>query len=485
MESIELSEYPILPGIVTHWMARADLSLEEWPEDDRCASYVHEAHLRGYASASSDARESWIGTAFEFEGHLDHEAIRRTLRLWVDQHEVLRSQVSLRDPSQPSSSPLIRRTLPVGAVDFEPVSAGPLRSSTAVHRELSHMFDVVASPLNWPGYLLSTVERDDGTITIVFVADHSLLDGYSQVLVSTELAELYKKVLEEGLDYAPEPSVVKDSYVDFSAAEREAAQSVTAEHPAVRAWAERVAEGDAMDFPLPLSDPKPHRGLVHQRPYNTWLLDSEQCDAFFSACKSFGGGYNAGIAAAMALATKLTSDRDRLSFVTPLDTRSDMRWAQSIGWFVGTAPVSVDLRAADSFSALVPVAQQSYSSTRLVSSVPFAKVCEVLSEEIKPSFIASFNNASAMAGADQWLQQRMRALRSKNYSDTEVFMALVRFPALGLSLSARYPNTFTAASSVHRFFSALRTVMVAVAHHGDFHVQSHPRFTRQSLVAAV
>ncbi|ADG97045.1 condensation domain protein [Segniliparus rotundus DSM 44985] len=467
MEFVELFDYPITPGRVTHWMAHAETVMRDWPVDPRPASFVHEAHLRAYTLAKCETRESWIGTALEFEGELDHAAFARTLRLWADRHEVLRSQVELVDLSHPQTSPLIRRTLPEGAADFVPIDVGDLHSATAVHRELSQQFDTIASPSRWPGYVFSTLERDDGTFTVLFVADHSLLDGYSIYLLGNELVQLYRQVLVEAPDFTPEPAGDKDSYVDFSAEERVAAQAVGPEHPAVRAWDAVLKDGGAVTFPLPLEDMRSHRGKVAQRGYMSWLLDSQLSEDFSEACKAAGGNYQAGIIAALALSTKLTSDREQFSAVMPFHTRNHPRWAESLGWFVGVAPMTVDLRMSDSFSSALPLAQQTQQTGRLIASVPYARVRELLGPTRDNSFLVSFINGFAIPGIDQWQEWRLRGLRSKNYSDDEVALFFNRSPS-GLVLCGRYPNTETASRNVHKYLSTFRRIVVSVAETGEF-----------------
>ncbi|EFV13139.1 condensation domain-containing protein [Segniliparus rugosus] len=477
MEFVELFDYPITPGRVTHWMAHTASALHEWPLDPRAVSYVHEAHLRDYTLASCETRESWIGTALEFEGELDHEALRRTLRIWADRHEVLRSQVEFVDLVKPQTSSLIRRTLPEGTVDFVQVDVGDLHSATAVHRELSHQFDTIASPSRWPGYVFSTIERDDGTFTVLFVADHSLLDGYSIYLLGNELVQLYRQVLVEAPDFVPPPATDKDSYVDFSAEERVTAQSVDAGHPAVRAWEAVLKDGRSATFPLPLEDGRSHRGRVAQRGYMSWLLDSQLSEDFSAACKSAGGGYQAGIIAALALSTKLTSDRDQFSAVMPFHTRNNPRWAESLGWFVGIAPMVVDIREVDSFSQATPLAQQTQQTGRLVASVPYARICELLEPKAKNSFLVSFINGVSIPGGDQWQEWRLRGLRSKNYSDEEVALFFNRSSS-GLVLCGRYPNTETASRNVHKFLSTFRSIVVSVAETGDFKLSEQKRSAR-------
>ncbi|MGL6236704.1 MAG: condensation domain-containing protein [Segniliparus sp.] len=467
MEFVELFDYPITPGRVTHWMAHSEAPLQEWQLDTRAVSFVHETHLRDYTLASTGSRESWIGTALEFEGELDHEALRRTLKIWADRHEVLRSQVELIDLVKPKTSSLIRRTLPPGAVDFVQVDAGDLGSATAVHRELSHQFDTIASPSRWPGYVFSTIERDDGTFTVLFVADHSLLDGYSIYLLGNELVQLYRQILVEAPDFVPPPATDKDSYVDFSTEERVTAQAVEAEHPAVRAWEAVFKDGGSVTFPLSLNDIRPHCGRVAQRGYMSWLLDSQLSEDFAIACKTAGGNYQAGLIAALALSTKLTSDRETFSAVMPFHTRNNPRWAESLGWFVGIAPMVVDLREPSSFSEAIPLAQQTQQTGRLVASVPYARVCELLQPTAKNSFLVSFINGATIPGGDQWEEWKLRGLRSKNYSDEEVALFFNRSPS-GLVLCGRYPNTETATRNVHKFLSTFRRIIVNVAETGDF-----------------
>ncbi|KLL97236.1 hypothetical protein NJ76_12450, partial [Rhodococcus sp. IITR03] len=76
MEFTELADYRIPPGVLTEWLPCA--AEDDWREDPRPASYIHEAHLRRTSGVRyGGGRDSWLGTAFEVPGPLDTERFRR------------------------------------------------------------------------------------------------------------------------------------------------------------------------------------------------------------------------------------------------------------------------------------------------------------------------------------------------------------------------------------------------------------------------
>src|SRR5690606_18470320 len=170
----------------------------------------------------------WLGTAFEVAGPLDTERFRRALQRWIDRHEPLRSHAHLAE--EQSGGGLVRRTAPPGRVSVRPIRHDPADPGT-IHDHLLGLFDDYTTPHLWPSYVFATLERTpdgnaddagsakdtDERFTVFFGADHSIIDGYSVVLVAHEISALYE---EERTGRAADLFPV-GSYIDFGAAERD------------------------------------------------------------------------------------------------------------------------------------------------------------------------------------------------------------------------------------------------------------------------
>lgn len=269
MEFTELADYAIPAGALVEWLPCAT---GPWVPDPRPVSYIHEAHLNRSAAGAGD--KSWLGTAFEISGPLDVDAFRVALGRWIDRHEVLRSHTVL----EPSSGEITRHTVPIGGIDIGVVSHGYDASSQDNFDHLHRLFDDYASPHSWPSYVFATLtpRGGDGPFTVFFAADHSIIDGFSIVLVAHEIAALYR---EASTGSAANLFPV-GSYVDFGAVEREQMADMEAEKAAVEIWRKALGTDGLPQFPLPIGE----RGTDSQNGLSTWLLDAEQSKAFSSTC---------------------------------------------------------------------------------------------------------------------------------------------------------------------------------------------------------
>ncbi len=167
-------------------------------------------------------RRGW-GLSIEFDEPLSIPAIRSVLTQWIDRHEVLRSHVVIKGTG------LQRLTTdPPGTVKLKMGRIGWFRESGPLVEQLGGAFDRATAPLHWPAYLFATVGRAD-SFTLLFAADHSLVDGYSLIMAQQELVSLYRAAREHRSANLP----AVGSYVDFSAEERRQADQTGGDHPAV------------------------------------------------------------------------------------------------------------------------------------------------------------------------------------------------------------------------------------------------------------
>uniref|UniRef100_UPI002453A465 condensation domain-containing protein n=1 Tax=Nocardia brasiliensis TaxID=37326 RepID=UPI002453A465 len=211
MEFIELADYPLPSGRVIEWLPTATSHWADWPRDTRAVSYNHEHHLRDAVEHSRirDRRHYWLGHAFRIDGPLDPQAWRTAFDAWIDRHEGLRSHVTI-EGGRPA-----RYTLAPGGIRVQPVDAGAPASTMATYRLVNGLLDDGTSPLRWPAYVCVTIANRDG-FTVVFAADHSIMDGYSTVSTGGELHALYQAVREGKPARLPDTG----SYVDFCQDER-------------------------------------------------------------------------------------------------------------------------------------------------------------------------------------------------------------------------------------------------------------------------
>ncbi|MGN5235691.1 condensation domain-containing protein [Rhodococcus sp. SJ-3] len=466
MEFTELADYSIPAGTLTEWLPCA--AEDAWRQDPRPASYIHEAHLRRSADPrTGQGRESWLGTAFEIAGPLDPEVFGRALQRWIDRHEPLRSQATFTSKDNPASA-LIRRTAPPGKVAVRRVQHDPADSAT-IRTQLHLLYDDYTTPQLWPAYVFATLTHEpadsheesggqsergtDRVFTVFFGADHSIIDGYSIVLVAHEITALY----EEERTGRPADLFPVGSYIDFGASERADASDLDIDHEAVRIWRTTLQEsGGAMpEFPLPIGR-RTTRTSPQERLSERWF-DSEDATRFSERCRDADAGFFSGVLACFAQATTDLTDADHFRTVVPSHTRTGPMWAGSLGWFVGLRPIDLDLGGSPGFVALASRAAQESRRTRASARIPFDRVAELLGVPIRPRFLVSYMDVRFVPMAAQWPEANARALRSRSYTH-DVYVWINRTPE-GINVSARFPDNPEATTNVPRFLERIRLLM--------------------------
>lgn len=454
MEFTELADYTIPPGVLTEWLPCA--AQDDWREDPRPPSYVHEAHLRRTSGARyGGGRESWLGTAFEMAGPIDIDAFRRALHRWIDRHEPLRSHATL---TAGEGSGLLRRTAPPGKVSVRHIRHDPADAHT-LRDHLHDLFDDYTTPHLWPSYVFATLERlpDDFApegpgspasappFTVFFGADHSIIDGYSIVLVAHEISALYE---EERSGRAADLFPV-GSYVDFGAAERNDSARLDDDHEAVRAWQRTLVAcgGAAPTFPLPIG-PRPPRAVAQQRSAERWF-DDDEATVFSTRCRAAGAGFFAGVLACFGQATAELAGAEDFRTVVPAHTRAGPVWAGALGWFVGLRPIHLSLSGTIQFEVLAARAAEELRRTQASARVPCDRVGELLGVPIRPRFVISYMDVRFVPMAAQWPEWNVRALRSRSYTH-DVYVWINRTPE-GVNMSARFPDNTVAGKNVPRF----------------------------------
>ncbi|ROP42539.1 condensation domain-containing protein [Saccharothrix texasensis] len=461
-----LSEYRVRPGRLREW------SLDEAPFREAASSaergappsYNQEWHLRFVTSLT--ARDAWVplwmGFRFDLAGPLDVEAFREALRTWVERHETLRTAF------RATGAGTERFTVEPDAVSVRDVVVGDFASDDDLRACLEQRIDAATGAFSLPSHVVETVERADST-TVIVALDHAHTDGSSVMTAVAEWQELYAAAV------AGRPVEHHDvgSYVDFGGVERAAAREVDADHPAVGHWARFIeAGGDrVLRFPLDLGVPDGEE-LPHAK-QDVLLLDASEADAVEEACHDAGGGFLAGLLAALAIVAHQVTGEPVYRTVMPSSTRTRREWLSSMGWYIGVGPIEIDVRAAGSFLDVVPVAQRSAKTALRLSRVPMPRIAEILGierelERRMPEVFpfVSFADMRVVPGVSRWPEWDARPLVRISTSGSKVNIWTHRTDE-GFWLTARYPATETADVSVAGYVDRVREVLHSVAKTGD------------------
>ncbi len=484
MEYTELADYPLPAGTVTEWTPTARES--DWVDDDRRLSYVHLEHARRARDVGDQWYSQWIGTAFTIDHPLDEAAMSTTLRRWFARHEAFRSTViaTPRMGMNHVEDEFGRRIIAADRVTIAVERDCEPSTSSAVYERINEHFNTRISPLTWPHCLVTTVEPHDaqGSFLLVFGADHTVMDAYTQVFAIKELTRLYESALL-GHD---DSLATFGSYLDFSHAERAHGARLGIDTVEVTRWAQflqahsgstATSQPDPMPaFPRPLPaapaqfSPVPAaESATHSRyqgSLSTWLLDAEQTERFHRACKAAGAPMAAGVYTALSIATHRLTGTGDLRFISPVHTRTELQWGEAAGWFVGLIPVHLRPGNARTFTeAIGPVAECAREYKDL-GTVPFHPIADLIGHHTPPQFVVSYIDLRGAEGADQWSDHGARVLRSASASSDEVYFWINRIPS-GTNLSARFPSHHPLANNVHEFLRTFNDVLREITESGD------------------
>ncbi|MGR4881500.1 condensation domain-containing protein [Streptomyces sp. LARHCF249] len=426
-------------------------------EDRRPPAYVQESHVRTARSVREDGLfvPTWLGTAFDVPGQVDLGVLQDALRAWTLRHETLRSGFRW------VGDEMRRYTLDADAVELHREDVGPFADPGTLTRYLQDRFDVAANALTWPNFIYTAVVRDEGT-SVYMAFDHSNVDAYSIQRIPAEIHALYAAGLEgRAVDTPPVAS-----YVDFCATERTHADGIDDTHAIVARWREFIArcDGKLPDFPVDLGL-DPQGPLPAQKFTHDMLVDDADAAAFEAYCRPYGGSL-IGILAATGLIVREIGGQQVYRTVVPFHTRANSQWSDSVGWYVGGAPIEVPVGRAADFDGALAMVRSALRENRALSRMPIARVLRLLGSDFRPTSpdlysIVSFVDARGTAGSERWQDLKAYGLIRVSYGD-QVCAWVTRLHE-GLQFAARYPDTALAHENMRRYVERLRSLIVSVA----------------------
>lgn len=450
MEYTELSAYDVPPGEVTAWIPTAAPSA--WVDDDRRLSHNDELHL--------DTAEagSWIGSIMRLAGPLDPAALTLALRAWVGRHEALRGSV------QETPVGRRRRTIAPADVLVTPTALGWFDAAGARARVSELLADHI-DPSVWPCVVFATVADADG-FTLVFGADHGVMDAYSQLLWFEEIATLYERA-QAGEPLSELAAASAGSHIDHSAAERVTGEAMSLESESVRVWRDWLTSPEGTlrfaDFPVTgITDVPAVAAPLLQAGLSQWLGDERQARALGELCKGAGVGFQAGMMGAMAYVLRAQHGVERMRFVAPMHTRYTAEHATAVGWYVGLAPVTLDITGAGTLPEVAVRVQAALAESKPLVRQPFARVADLLGVDDAPHFVVTFVDTRFIPGAERWNDWDARTLRAPVRADDEVYLWLVR-DRDGLNVSTRYPATVAAERTVRGLIDGMSSLFDEIA----------------------
>ncbi|MCS0602845.1 condensation domain-containing protein [Streptomyces sp. LP11] len=461
MRITDIQRCEVRPGRLVEWtLSPATVAVATaLPEDSRRPAYIQESHIRTARSVREDGLfvPTWLGTAFDVPGPVDLDVLGEALRAWTVRHETLRSGFRW------AGEELRRFTLDADDVSLTRTEAGDFADADALVRHLQDRFDTVADALRWPNLIYTAVVREDGA-SVYLAFDHSNVDAYSLNRIPAEVNELYAAALAGTAPERPAPTA---SYVDFCEIERADADGIDGRHAVVGRWREFIQRCDGMlpGFPVDLGL-EPGGPLPRQQMLSEPLADTAEAAAFEAYCRPYGGSL-VGLLAATALIVQELGGQSVYRTVVPFHTRVKSRWSDSVGWYVGGAPIEVPVGPSSGFPETLRAVRAELQANRPLSRLPLARVLSLLGADFRPTSpdlysIVSYVDTRAIPGAERWRELRAHGLLRVSYGD-QVCVWVNRLPE-GLWLASRYPDTDVAAKNLRLYVERLRDHIASVAH---------------------
>ncbi len=198
------------------------------------------------------------------------------------------------------------------------------------------------------------------------------------------------------------------------------------------------------------------------------LVDASDAAAFEAYCRPYGGSLS-GILAATALIVREGSGQQVYRTVVPFHTRAHSQWADSVGWYVGGAPIEIPVARAPDFDSALEMVRAALRENRPLSRMPIARVLQLLGSDFRPTSpdlysIVSFTDARGIPGAERWQDLKAYALLRVSYGD-QVCAWITRLHE-GLQFAGRYPDTAIAQKNMRWYVERLRELIVSVAREG-------------------
>ncbi|WP_445279709.1 condensation domain-containing protein [Streptomyces sp. DSM 118148] len=427
------------------------------PPDPRPPAYIQESHIRTARSVREDGLfvPTWLGTAFDLPGPADLDALERALRRWTLRHETLRSGFRWADDD------MHRFTLDERDVSLHREVVGDFGDTNALVRYLQDRFDVAADALGWPNLIYAAVVREDST-SVYMAFDHTNVDAYSLQRIPDEIHELYTADVAGRPSAGPPPG----SYVDFCEQERTSADGIDDTHAIVSRWREFIGrcDGRLPEFPVDLGL-RPGDALPAQKLLCEPLVDADAAAAFEAYCRPYGGSL-VGVLGATSLIVHELGGQPVYRTVVPFHTRLKSAWSDSVGWYVGGAPIEVP--AARSFDGALATVRSELKANRSLARIPLARVLRLLGADFRPTSpdmysIVSYVDARPTPGSARWAEQKAYGLIRVSYGDQ--VCAWVNRLDEGLWFACRYPDTEVAYKNVRLYVEKLRDFIRSVPAH--------------------
>ena len=310
-----------------------------------------------------------MSAALQLRGHLDVNALVRSLDEIVRRHASLRTTFPVREgrPVQ-VVAPELCLELPI--VELGPAAVGQ-RARVLASEEASKPFDLARGPL----LRVCLLKAGDQEHVLLVTLHHIVSDGWSISVFVRELAVLYEAFLDGHPPFLAELPI---QYPDFAYWQRQYLRGRVRERE-LAYWRERLG-GDLPALALPTDRPRP----PVQRHFRSASLAKTLSQELSSALELLAGQYGSTLfmvlLAAFEVLLHRLSGQDDVVVGTPVAGRDQKETEGLIGCFLNTLVMRCDLSGNPSFSDLLHRVRDGALGAYDHQQVPF----EWLLSELQP-----------------------------------------------------------------------------------------------------
>ncbi|MFI9503129.1 condensation domain-containing protein [Nocardia sp. NPDC052566] len=326
-------------------------------------TFIQESHIRRWAERrhGDNPLASELSLCFTVAEPLDRTALRQAFTTFLRRHDTLRSWFDLDESG--GGFALTRYLVGADDVELTTTETGVFASGEELRDTLVEKYRAAADPTRWPAFVCGAIDHGADGFTLLYNTDHAFSDGLSLVTAIFELHGLYTAY---AADQEP-PLLPVGSYVEFARTERAA---VAAGSPELDRMAELLAANADRVRPLPIDLGLAPGTVAESRGTKLDLLDAAECEAFAEASRAAGGGFSAGLFAAIALAEHELTGRTHYLGLNVVGTRNEPQYQLAQGWFINLLPIAFDFEAGQPFTDLVSRASGALDAVKPLGNVP-------------------------------------------------------------------------------------------------------------------
>ncbi|TMC11000.1 MAG: amino acid adenylation domain-containing protein, partial [Chloroflexi bacterium] len=318
-----------------------------------------------------DSDEYNIAACLRLSGALDAAALAAALGDVVARHEVLRTTLELRD-GRPVQVPGPPGPVPLVPVDLRglPAAGRGAEVERRVREEVARPFDLARGPL-LRALLLRAGESEH---VLALTLHHAVFDGWSEAVLTRELAALYRAHLRS--EPSPLPPLAMQ-YADVARWQRRRLESGVLEDQ-LRYWRGRLEGASGLELPADRSRPavRTPNGGLHRLDLGPDLTGRLRALCQETRCSLFMG-----LLAVFDLLLARYSGQDDVVVGTVVAGRDRVEAEALIGCFVNTLVLRTDLGGDPDLRTVLGRVRETVLGAFAHQDVPFERLVEDLGPE--------------------------------------------------------------------------------------------------------